>query len=158
MPIFQRILVPTDFSELSAHAAGYARKVAETHGAEVHVVHVVVPVALTGAVPAGPLASELVLSNPPIDALLDGARESVASFIRDHLGRLTVKSDVMVGVAHSQICQYAGDNACDLIVIGSHARGIVHRVFLGSVSKAVLEHSPCPLLMVPLKAADAPAT
>ncbi len=155
MPTFQRILVPTDFSELSAHAAVYARGLAETHGAELHVLHVVVPPAVASTVGLGP-GVEPVPSQQAIDALLDRGRQSVASFVADHFGGLSTRSDVLVGAAHTQICDYAREQACDLIIIGSHARGIVHRIFLGSVSKAVLEHSPCPVLMVPLKAVESP--
>ncbi|MBK8269113.1 MAG: universal stress protein [Planctomycetes bacterium] len=41
MPPFRRILVPTDFSELSNHAALYASALAEIHQSEIHSVHVV---------------------------------------------------------------------------------------------------------------------
>jgi len=155
MPIYQRILVPTDFSTLSAQAAAYARGLAEKHSAEIHVVHVVVPSDIAGSVPLAP-GAEPVSALPVTDVLLEHAQNGVASFVRDHFSGLTTKTDVLVGVAHAQICQYAQQHAIDLIVIGSHARGVVHRILLGSVSKAVLESSPCPLLMVPVKAAEQP--
>ena len=36
----------------------------------------------------------------------------------------------------------------DVIVVGSHGRGFVKRVVLGSVSHHVLQHAPCPVLVV----------
>lgn len=157
MSNYQRILVPTDFSPLSVHAAAYARGLAEKHGAEIHVVHVVVPADVAGTLPLAP-GAEPVTALPTVDVLLDTARAGVANFARDHFIASPTKADVLVGAAHAQICQYALDHAIDLIVIGSHARGVVHRIFLGSVSKAVLEHSPCPVLMVPLSAVEPQAS
>ena len=61
---------------------------------------------------------------------------------------------VLEGAPDLQICRYAAETAIDFIVIGTHARGLVRRIFLGSVSKAVVEHAPCPVLMVPLTAAE----
>ncbi|MBK8269112.1 MAG: universal stress protein [Planctomycetes bacterium] len=76
----------------------------------------------------------------------------MSDFIQKQFAGRKVKSEILVGQPFSEICRYAAGQACDLIVIGSHARGIVHRIFMGSVSKAVLEHASCPVLMVPLAA------
>ncbi len=47
------------------------------------------------------------------------------------------------------ICAYGHEIGADLIVLGTHARGLARRLLLGSVSKDVLEHAGCPVLMVP---------
>lgn len=47
------------------------------------------------------------------------------------------------------ICQIAGDEVFDLIVIGSHGAGVIERVLLGSVSHHVVDHARCPVLVVP---------
>lgn len=54
------------------------------------------------------------------------------------------------------ITSYARQEDIDLIILGTHGRGLVSRVFMGSVSKSVMENAPCPVLMVPL-AAKTPA-
>ena len=36
----------------------------------------------------------------------------------------------------------------DMIVVGSHGRGAVGRLFLGSVSEHVVRNAPCPVLVV----------
>jgi nucleotide-binding universal stress UspA family protein len=37
----------------------------------------------------------------------------------------------------------------DLIALGSHDRGLVDRLLLGSVRTKVLRHAPCTVLIVP---------
>lgn len=151
MSPFRRILVPTDFSELSNHAAMHARALAEVHRAELHAIHVVTvptPGAIAGATPGMDAATAM----PSIDSLIETSRSGMSEFIQKQLAGQDVKSEILVGQPFSEICRYASEKACDLIVIGSHARGIVHRIFMGSVSKAVLEHASCPVLMVPLAA------
>lgn len=154
MATFKRILVPTDFSELSAYAARCAKCLANVHGSEIHVVHVVVPPVLSETVALAPGVEPLPTA-PSLDAFVEGAREGLASFIAAQFSDRAVTSEVLIGSAHGQICQYAERMGIDLIVIGSHGRGVVRRMFLGSVSKSVLEHSPCPVLMAPQRAASA---
>ncbi len=157
LPRLRRILVPTDFSELAAHAATYARALALLHDARVHAVNVVVPPVATGNASLGggiePLPSVVAT-----DALIEAARGGLERFAESSFPGMAVAREVLIGPAHHQICEYAQQHACDLIVIGSHARGIVRRILLGSTSKAVLEHSPCPVLMVPLRTAEGGAT
>lgn len=51
----------------------------------------------------------------------------------------------------SAICGAAGDLGVDLVVVGSHGKGFISRVVLGSVSEHVVRHSPCPVLVVHAK-------
>jgi len=148
MTLIQRILLPTDFSELATHAAPYATSLARMYAADLHVVHVITPVPATIPAPAmgrvGPALS--------VPEEIAGREESLVRFARDHCGdsgRPTT-STLLHGAPESAICQYVRDHTIDLVVIGTHARGVVARIFLGSVSKMILENAGCPVLMVPL--------
>ncbi len=46
------------------------------------------------------------------------------------------------------ICVVARDLGADVIVVGSHGKGFLSRVLLGSVSEHVARHAPCPVLVV----------
>jgi nucleotide-binding universal stress UspA family protein len=50
------------------------------------------------------------------------------------------------------VCQVAADEKADVVVIGSHGKGWARRAFLGSVSQHIIQHAPCPVLVV--RAAD----
>ena len=55
---------------------------------------------------------------------------------------------VVEGAAAAEILDTARNESCDLIVIGTHGRGGVARLLLGSVAEAVLRHAPCPVLAI----------
>jgi nucleotide-binding universal stress UspA family protein len=122
------------------------------YGATLHVVHVVERVP---AVIPGPETNAVALAVPGPEALVE-AREATDRFVHDHLADLTVPllTRVLEGTPHLQIARYAAEASIDLIVIGTHARGVVKRILFGSKSKSVLEHAPCPVLMVPTVAVE----
>jgi nucleotide-binding universal stress UspA family protein len=148
----RHILLPTDYSDLARNAAIWARSLAETYGATLHVVHFVERV--PGVAP-GPEAIATSLAIPGPDALA-AAHKAMDQFVRDGLAGLAVpvRPQVLDGSPREQIARYAAAASIDLIVIGTHARGLVKRIFLGSTSKSVLEHAPCPVVMVPMTAAE----
>ncbi len=54
----------------------------------------------------------------------------------------------LTGDAGLEICQLASDDSYDLVVIGSHGRGLLKRAVLGSVAERVLTHCKVPALIV----------
>jgi len=59
-----------------------------------------------------------------------------------------VDKRVEVGDAASTICSIAEELGVDVIVLGSHGRTGLSRLFLGSTSEHVIRHAPCPVLVV----------
>ena len=141
----QRILLPTDLSELSVRAARVARELAQIGGATVHVLHVfqTVKVALPG-----PEVGVLLRKVPPDEAVLQTA---VDEFARRYLATagVSVVTALRRGKPAREIVRYAKAEQIDRIVIGTNARGIVRRILHGSVTNSVLEHAPCAVVMVP---------
>ena len=58
---------------------------------------------------------------------------------------------ILEGDAAVKILDFCNANKPDLIVMGSHGREGLADMLLGSVSKRVLDHSNCPILIVPTK-------
>ncbi len=146
MTAFKKLLLPTNFSDLAMHAAKFARTLVEEFGGTLYVLHVSQPAMAATATPDVGLGM-LVLPPDEIDEL----RRSLDAFVRSALGGIhapTIK-EVRTGPPAPVICEYAHEMGVDLIVLGTHARGLASRLFLGSVSKAVLEHASCAVLMVP---------
>jgi nucleotide-binding universal stress UspA family protein len=55
---------------------------------------------------------------------------------------------VWTGQPGESIVSAAQAEDADLVVVGSHGRGVVARILLGSVSDHVVRHAPCPVLVV----------
>jgi nucleotide-binding universal stress UspA family protein len=125
--MFNRILVPTDFSRASDAALAHARILAGGTGTTLHLLHVV------DAMTANPRTSE------------DAAYEQLQQ-------RLSGESpgDVLAversGSPADEITRYARAHAIDLIVMGTHRRGRVAHLLCGSVAEKVARTAPCPVL------------
>jgi nucleotide-binding universal stress UspA family protein len=59
-----------------------------------------------------------------------------------------VEKRIEVGDVARTICGIAEELGVDVIVVGSHGRTGLGRLFLGSVSEHVVRHAPCPVLVV----------
>src|SRR5262249_50246999 len=132
------ILHPTDFSERSAHAFRLACRLARDHGAGVLVLHVMEP-------PAS--RAEEVARRPP-----DGYRDQLWNEsllpVRSPLPGVEVEHLLEEGDPAKEILRVAGEVACDLIVMGTHGRGGLRRLLMGSVAEQVLRRAPCPVVTV----------
>lgn len=142
----KKILWPTDYSDLSLHAARYAQGLCKQFGATLHVIHVVPP-------PLGPDVALMV--GPDVCAavsereIASAAREGIEKLLREQIDAAIPRVvHAFVGNPWSAICAYAKKNAIDLIVIGTHGRtGISHAV-IGSTAERIVRHAPCPVLTV----------
>jgi nucleotide-binding universal stress UspA family protein len=143
---FNRILVPTDFSELSSLALEYGQALAERFGASLHVLHVIEDPFILGAT-----SSEIYVPDVPAlrAALVTEAEAQLASLLPDRMrDAVRVTSEVRVGHAAAVISGVAETTPCDLIVMGTHGRTGVAHLFLGSVAEKVVRTAPCPVLTI----------
>ncbi|MCC6418240.1 MAG: universal stress protein [Gemmataceae bacterium] len=141
----RRILVPTDFSKHSETALKYAVSFAEKFGAEIHLLHVVQDFALflPDAVTAGPPVL------PPIEQLTASVREALARVVRDHnLEHFPIHAEAREGTPYHEIVGFAKEKEIDLIIMGTHGRGGLAHLLLGSVAEKVVRKAPCPVLTV----------
>jgi nucleotide-binding universal stress UspA family protein len=153
---FTRILVPTDFSEPADAALEYAKTLAEKFGASLHLLHVFEDPFTTGA-----FAAEMYVPVP-----LD-TRDQLIAEATKHLGtrvpvgdsaRFFATTEIVVGASAPTIVDYAMTKDIDLIVMGTHGRGGLAHLFLGSVAERVVRTAPCPVLTVHSPAAVAVRT
>jgi universal stress protein A len=147
-----RILVPTDFSETSDAALRYARMLAETFGASLHLVH-----AFEDPYAAGAIAPEVYGTIP--QELRDSALQLANSHLEERLPaadreRFRGTTAVVMGAPASAIVKYATETGIDLIVMGTHGRGGVAHLLLGSVAERVVRSARCPVLSVREPAPD----
>lgn len=143
--MFKHILLPTDGSELSLRAVDTGIELAERCGAQVYAIHVLTPF------PAVTYAAQLIQAGDEAysrdavvraeNCLAEVHRRAAAAgvacestYVFDHRPYLAI-----IGAAHRW--------HCDLIVMGSHGRGGLARLLLGSEAHKVTESCSTPVLV-----------
>ena len=124
MTDIKRILVPVDGSETSDRAIDEAIKIAEVYNSDIHILYVA-------------NINQLAINACLSDAILEAVTKAGNEILEKAAGSPSVT-----------ITDFADEIKADLVVIGSRGLGLVKGVLLGSVSQYVVEHAPCPALVV----------
>lgn len=145
MSRFRRILHPTDFSAASRASFARAMALAKADRAELLLVHVLTP--------QMPLGGNGYMSPQIYDDLAAAAERSGQRHLRAleakaRKGGVRSKALLLHGPADQQIIRTARLRKADLIVIGTHGRTGLARLFLGSVASRVVAGARCPVLTV----------
>lgn len=145
MPVFRRVLHATDFSPASRPAFSTALDLARDARGELTIVHVITPaVPMIGDGYVDPRVYEQVeaaareAAERELDKLLKKAKQA----------GVRARGVLVTGVPHEQIVRAARSRRAQLIVIGTHGRTGLARLFLGSVASRVLAVAPSPVLTV----------
>jgi nucleotide-binding universal stress UspA family protein len=144
MIVLKTILVATDFSEPSANALAYGRDLARSYNATLHVLHVTENIMMRYSPEAG-------FGVPEMQHDLDrAARRQLDTLITaDDIRDLRVMPALESATnAADAIVAYATAQEIDLIVVGTHGRGVIKRLIMGSVAERVVRTAPCPVLAV----------
>jgi nucleotide-binding universal stress UspA family protein len=138
---FRRILIALDGSPLAAHAAETGAELARSLGAHLGLVSVV-----------DTRATDAIASDQSPAALREQARDEARRAIEAVRALEPAKAAAFEflpeGKPGEEIVRAAREWQADLVVIGSHGRGGLERMLMGSVAEAVLRQAPCPVLIV----------
>jgi nucleotide-binding universal stress UspA family protein len=140
MKPLRRILFPTDFSASADEVMKHAAFLARESGAELHVLHVYdVPAARPTS---GPDAGETDFKKR--------ISERVNQISGEYGGEgLRTVAVIRTGEAPAPVINdYAREAAIDLIVLGTHGRRGLRRVFMGSVAEETVRSAPCPVYCI----------
>ena len=144
MKMFQRILVATDFSPASTPALEQSVKMAKRDEALLLIAHAYQEPGL------------VELSHAPArvyeewdQALRQGVERKLRPLV-EHARKEGVEARALLltGFADEAIIEAARQEGADLIVMGTHGRRGVARLFLGSVASRVISTAPCPVMTV----------
>ena len=141
----QNIVAAIDFSAISHDVVELAANLAETYGAALSLVHVAAPDPAFVGYEAGPQsvrndrAQELHREHQDLHRLAEELRAR----------GLRVTPLLVQGPTVDTLLEEARRLQADILVMGSHGRGALLSILLGSVSTGVLRHAPCPVLVVP---------
>jgi len=167
------ILVPVDFSAVTAAVLATAARQARALGASIELIHVVPGEArghhapgsecweATHAGAAGRPGAVQELGHRPepartvyVQADDDAAARQKQVQLRQREDELraqglSVTARLVSGKPAERILEEAGRLGVELIVMGSHGHGALHHLLLGSVSEGVLRKAPCAVVIVP---------
>jgi nucleotide-binding universal stress UspA family protein len=145
MILLKNILVATDFGEASGVALTYGRDLARSYGSTLHVLHVADNILVRYA------GGESMAVLPELQTLIEeGARERLKTLVTEEdRTMLHAKPVVTTSLSTAEtIVDYANEHTIDLIVVGTHGRGTLEHLLVGSVAERVVRTAPCPVLTV----------
>jgi nucleotide-binding universal stress UspA family protein len=137
MILLKQVLVASDFSDASGVALDYGRALARTFGSTLQLLH--------------------VTENPflrPAAGDPHAHHEAIAKRLSGQLtaeDRESLHAEVVIETSDSpaeSIVRYAKTHSIDVIVLGTHGRGAMAQLLVGSVAEKVVRTAPCPVLTV----------
>jgi nucleotide-binding universal stress UspA family protein len=146
MIALKHILVATDFGEAADVALAYGRELARASGAQLDVLHVADNVLIRGFGADGYVASYSDLQRD----IEEGAWRQLDALLSSE-DRAGLHARTVLRTSNSPafvITEYARDEKIDLIVMGTHGRGPLAHLLMGSVAERVVRTAPCPVLTV----------
>jgi nucleotide-binding universal stress UspA family protein len=157
IPQIKKILFATDLSQNSCYAFQHAVDMARCHDARIIVLHAVEPlpreVRFVGVL-------ERIEEKERIE-MVEQIRRLTQEFCQkaeEKVGPpcVALVSKILVPRGHppEEILKTADEEGCDAIVLGTHGKGFLANTFLGSVSKAVLQRTRKPVLVVPISSEE----
>jgi nucleotide-binding universal stress UspA family protein len=142
----KKVLVPTDFSESARHALTYGTSFAREYEAELTLLHVVENLTVGYASDLFPVPMQEVF-------------QEISGYAKTELAKLgaqareknvSVVEHVAQGKPSAEIIRFARETEIDMIVLGTHGKGMLDQALFGSTTERVVRRAPCPVLTVRL--------
>lgn len=146
------ILHPTDFSEPSRYALGYAVAFAREFEAKICLLHVIPDISIVTDYKMVQLPPPAELMVAPAQLMADiekQVRKALEEVLPPEVrGTIPVQYLIRNGAPFLEIIRCAEQIRADLIVCGTHGRSSLKHALMGSVAEKVVRKSPCPVLVV----------
>lgn len=134
-----KILVATDFSEMSRHAVDYASAQAKTLGARLIIVHAC-------SIPSPDQGEGMLHGGVEHEDVETVERRLKA--IKPEIDGVSFEHRLVQGEPASEILRLANEESVGMIVMGTHGNTGLIRVLMGSVAETVVRKAPCPVVTI----------
>jgi nucleotide-binding universal stress UspA family protein len=142
LPKIRKILVPLDISEKFSSALDYALSLGEQLGAAVTVTYV-------EQLFSYPYEFPITILNEMRDMYDNQLKKRVEEISRQFENRLKIKHKVVEAITpFLGIIRFAEREKSDLIIMNTHGRRGLKKLFLGSVAEKVIYEAPCSMLVL----------
>jgi nucleotide-binding universal stress UspA family protein len=154
IPRIKKILYATDLSENAAYAFRYAVNSAQQHGAKIYILHVLEEI--KGSISW--IYSEKVHESREKgkEEIKGRIQKRLETFCQRELLKdpecrdLVASTEVVEGDPAAEILRKADELGVDLVVMGTHGKGLLEHAFLGSVAEKILQRIKIPVLTIPI--------
>lgn len=139
----RNVLFATDFSPASEAAMPYATAICRRFGSTLHLVHVLSD--------AGLLLMTGGVDYVSMGTIYEDTHNEIKEKLEElgaHCEGIPHKNHVRHGQVWKSLAAIIEENEIDLIVVGTHGRGGIGKLLLGSVAENILRHAKCPVLTV----------
>ena len=167
IPKIQTVLYATDLSRNSAYTFRYAVNTARQHNAKIHLLHVIEDIS--------PQEESLLLAyieKEEIDRRRKDATENLVQRIEERLKQFAERElqddpetmkrvfgiHVVQGDPATEILNMSDKLGSDIVIMGTHGKGVIGHAFLGSVAEKVLHRIRKPVYIIPLPKEDTDIT
>jgi len=147
--MFHSLLVPLDGSEFSERSLPFARAIARTTSASLHLVQVAAPVVQAHFISS----SAFEYQGLDLEGYAQRHRTEAQQYLESVAKRfdddgISVSAELVEGGVADQLAWYAEHIEADLIVMTTHGRSGVSRMWLGSVADALVRHTSVPVFLM----------
>ena len=146
-PKYKKVLFCTDFSENADYAFNFAHGIARRDKGVLYILHVIPPDTYELYSYITPEELERIKKDMVQDRDYSYAEHYVKHMKDEVKFEIITKS----GREDEEILTFAEQEHVDIIVMGTHGRTGIERVFFGGVAEKVIRHSLCPVFVIPCK-------
>ncbi len=156
IPKIKKILYATDLSENSAYAFRYAVSSAQQHGAKIHILHVLEEIKANLLWPYFEMEKIKEIREKGKLEIRDRIQKRLEIFCKRELIDkpecldLVASTEVVEGDPAAEILHKAEELGSDLVIMGTHGKGLLAHAFLGSVAEKVLHRIKIPIFIIPI--------
>jgi nucleotide-binding universal stress UspA family protein len=142
-----KILIPTDFSEVSKLAIEQGAMIAKANDATLYVLHIAQELTMLSSLLGGSDSKEKLAA---ADATLKASLEELGAEIKNTYS-IAVKTIFKHGNPKKEIIETAKEIEAGLIVMGTHGYGRLEELLIGSNTLKVITNAPCPIISTSVK-------
>lgn len=151
MDNLKNILLPTDFSENAKNAIPYAIDLIKKNNAKLSLLHVYnIPLMAPTDIFT---TSDNIMTYSITEDVRKLSSDKLKKIINNNqLSRIKHRCFIREGDVQNKIIKIIKKEAIDLIVMGTKGESAKRDLFMGSITKAIIQHATCPILAIPEKA------
>ena len=146
MAMYKKIMVPLDGSQIAECVIPHIEAIAKKSAAKVELVTVIEPLDI-------PTRGQIAISDDEIKQIEAAGKKEANKYldqVSDRLTKAGIKIDTVIlsGKAADRLTRYAVNNGVDLIIMATHGRSGISKLFWGSVAEKILRATDIPVLLI----------